>query len=189
MVPRAEQRSELGTDAYHGGVVYPRHAALHPAKYQNGLLARVIEAGAQVAPYCPVLDIERSAAGFTLRTPHGAITARDVTDETYLKASQQEQLLQAAVDSAGLCQFSNPTAEDMAKFVSAQHGVDWSADDVIALGRRCLKEEREFNLRAGFGRDADELPSFLRTEPIKTPAGDAVFDLPDELIDTFWDDL
>jgi len=78
MVSRAEQRSELGTDAYHGGVVYPRHAALHPAKYQNGLLARVIGSGAQVATYCPVLDIERSAVGFTLRTPHGAITARDV---------------------------------------------------------------------------------------------------------------
>jgi glycine/D-amino acid oxidase-like deaminating enzyme len=78
IVPRAEQRNELGTDAYHGGVVYPRHAALHPAKYQNGLLARVIGLGAQVVPYCPVLDIERSAAGFTLRTPHGAITARDV---------------------------------------------------------------------------------------------------------------
>ena len=136
------------------------------------------------------------AMGITYATsPQGAdhtaglVTARDVTDETYLKASRQEQVLQAAVDSAGLCQFSNPTAEDMAKFVSAQHGVDWSADDVMALGKRCMKEEREFNLRAGFGRDADELPSFLRTEPLKTAAGDAVFDLPDELIDTFWDDL
>ncbi|MCH8993607.1 MAG: aldehyde ferredoxin oxidoreductase, partial [Chloroflexi bacterium] len=119
----------------------------------------------------------------------GLVTARGVTDETYLKASRQEQVLQAAVDSVGLCQFSNPTAEDMAKFVSAQHGVSWSADDALALGKRCLLDEREFNLKAGFGRDADELPAFLRSEPIKTPDGDAVFDLPDELIDTFWDDL
>lgn len=119
----------------------------------------------------------------------GLVTARGVSEETYLKASRQEQVLQAAVDSVGLCQFSNPKAEDMAKLVSAQHGVSWSADDVLALGRRCLREEREFNLRAGFGRDADEMPAFLRTEPLKTPDGDAVFDLPDELIDSFWDEL
>ncbi len=119
----------------------------------------------------------------------GLVTARGVTEETYLKASRHEQVLQAAVDSVGLCQFSNPTAEDMAKFVSAQHGVSWTADDAMALGKRCLEEEHEFNLRAGFGRDADELPAFLRSEPLETPDGDAVFDLPDHLIDRFWDEL
>ncbi|MCH8993968.1 MAG: aldehyde ferredoxin oxidoreductase [Chloroflexi bacterium] len=136
------------------------------------------------------------AMGITYATsPQGAdhtaglVTARGVTEETYLKASRHEQVLQAAVDSVGLCQFSNPTAEDMAKFVSAQHGVSWSADDALALGKRCLLDEREFNLAAGFGRDADEIPSFLRTEPLETPDGNAVFDLPDDLIDSFWDDL
>ncbi len=119
----------------------------------------------------------------------GLVTARDVTEETYLNASRREQVLQAAIDSVGLCQFSNPTAEDMAAFVSAQHGVAWSADDVLELGKRCLRDEHEFNQSAGFGRDADEIPSFLRTEPLKTPDGDALFDLPDELIDTFWDEL
>jgi aldehyde:ferredoxin oxidoreductase len=136
------------------------------------------------------------AMGITYATsPQGAdhtaglVTARGVTDETYLKASRHEQVLQAAVDSAGLCQFSNPTAEDIAAFVSAQHGVSWIADDVLALGRQCLLDEREFNRRAGFGRDADELPAFLRTEAISTADGEAVFDLPDALIDTFWDEL
>ncbi len=136
------------------------------------------------------------AMGITYATsPQGAdhtaglVTARGVTEETYLKASRHEQVLQAAVDSVGLCQFSNPTAEDMAQFVSAQHGVSWTAEDVMALGKRCLLDEREFNLRAGFGRDADQLPSFLRTEPLRTADGDAVFDLPDELIDSFWDEL
>ncbi|MEX0785840.1 MAG: aldehyde ferredoxin oxidoreductase C-terminal domain-containing protein, partial [Dehalococcoidia bacterium] len=136
------------------------------------------------------------AMGITYATsPQGAdhtaglVTARGVTDETYLKASRHEQVLQAAVDSVGLCQFSNPTAGDMAAFVSAQHGVSWSADDVLALGKRCLLDEREFNQRAGFGREADEIPAFLRSEALTTPDGDAVFDLPAELIDTFWDEL
>ena len=119
----------------------------------------------------------------------GLVTARGVTEETYLQASRHEQILQAAVDSVGLCQFTNATAEDMATFVSAQHGVAFSSDDVMALGRRCLRDEREFNQGAGFGRDADELPAFLRSEPLTTTDGDAVFDLPDELIDRFWDEV
>ncbi len=119
----------------------------------------------------------------------GLVTARGVTAETYLKASRHEQVLQAAVDSVGLCQFSNPAADDLARFVSAQHGVAWSADDALALGRRCLRDEREFNTGAGFGRDADALPAFLRTEALVTPDGDAVFDLPDALLDSFWDEV
>jgi aldehyde:ferredoxin oxidoreductase len=136
------------------------------------------------------------AMGITYATsPQGAdhtaglVTARGVTPETYLKASRHEQVLQAAVDSVGLCQFSNPTADDMAAFVSAQHGVGWSPDDVMALGRQCLLDEREFNQRAGIGRDAEQIPAFLRTEALQTSDGPAVFDLPDELIDSFWDEL
>jgi aldehyde:ferredoxin oxidoreductase len=134
------------------------------------------------------------AMGITYATsPQGAdhtaglVTARNVTPDTLLKASRHEQILQAAVDSVGLCQFSNPTEADMARFVSAQYGVSWGPEDVLEMGRRVLKEERDFNLRAGFGRDADYLPEFLRTEPLHTPDGEMAFDLPDELLDSFWD--
>lgn len=81
-VPRAEQRRELGSNAYHGGVVYPRHAALHPAKYHKGLLARALEAGAEVIGHCPVLAIERGAGGSRLATAKGSVTARDVVVAT-----------------------------------------------------------------------------------------------------------
>ena len=58
-VPRAEQRSELGTDAYFGGVVYRRHASIDPARYHQGLLERVAAAGATIAVRCPVRSIAR----------------------------------------------------------------------------------------------------------------------------------
>jgi aldehyde:ferredoxin oxidoreductase len=134
------------------------------------------------------------AMGITYATsPQGAdhtaglVTARGVTPETLLKASRHEQVLMAAVDSVGLCQFSNPVEEEMASFVSAMHGVEWTADDVRALGRRALVEERDFNARAGFGRDAEALPAWLRTEPLQTPEGGQVFDVDDALIDRFWE--
>lgn len=77
-VPRADQRTELGSDAYHGGVVYPRHAALHPAKYHRGLLDRALAAGAEIRPRCPALGIEGRPGAFTVATPDGTVEARDV---------------------------------------------------------------------------------------------------------------
>lgn len=82
VVSRAEQRSELGTDAYFGGVVYPRHASLDPGRYHQGLMDRVLAAGASIAPHCPVTRIERLSQGFRLHTPRGTVTARDVVIAT-----------------------------------------------------------------------------------------------------------
>ena len=39
-VPRAELGAEVGTHAYHGGVVFERTGGLHPARFHRGLLAR-----------------------------------------------------------------------------------------------------------------------------------------------------
>ncbi|MGF7162551.1 glycine/D-amino acid oxidase-like deaminating enzyme [Rhodoligotrophos appendicifer] len=82
VVPRSEQREELGTDAYHGGVVYPRHAVLDPGKFHHGLLERVLQAGAAIATHCPVTGIERMKQGFRLTTPRGILEARDVVVAT-----------------------------------------------------------------------------------------------------------
>jgi aldehyde:ferredoxin oxidoreductase len=134
------------------------------------------------------------AMGITYATsPQGAdhtaglVTARGVTHETLLKASQHEQILMAAIDSSGLCQFSNPVADDISTLVRAMYGVDWSAADVMALGRRVLVTERDFNRRAGVVSDVEALPDFLRTEPLHTADGDQVFDLDETLISRFWD--
>ncbi len=78
VVPREDQRREIGSDRYFGGVVYPAHAALHPGKYHLGLLALAQGAGAQVVSHCPVLSIQRESDGFRLATPRGSLQARDV---------------------------------------------------------------------------------------------------------------
>lgn len=78
VVPRAEQRRELGTDAYFGGVVYERHASVDPARLHQGLLTRVLAAGAQIAARCPVLGLRREGAGWEVATPRGVVRARDV---------------------------------------------------------------------------------------------------------------
>ncbi len=86
VVPRAEQRRELGTDAYWGGVVYGQHASVDPARYHQGLLQRVQAAGATVAARCPAQRVERVQGGgsapFTVHTSRGAVRARDVVIAT-----------------------------------------------------------------------------------------------------------
>jgi glycine/D-amino acid oxidase-like deaminating enzyme len=82
MVPRDRQHEELGTDLYWGGAVYTQHCSVHPARYHQGVLDRVMAAGGQLAPRCPVLQISRSNGQFTLRTSRGEVTARDVVIAT-----------------------------------------------------------------------------------------------------------
>jgi glycine/D-amino acid oxidase-like deaminating enzyme len=82
MVPRSEQRRELGSDSYFGGVVFPRHASLNPALYHRGLLSRAVESGAHVVGHCGVTGIAREAKGFLLQTAKGPVRARDVVVAT-----------------------------------------------------------------------------------------------------------
>ncbi len=78
MVPASEQRKELGTDGYYGGVVYPHHASLDPARYHQELLERAQSSGARVFPFCPVTAIARDGEGFRLTTAKGTVAARNV---------------------------------------------------------------------------------------------------------------
>ena len=78
LVPRSKQRTELGTDAYFGGAVFPKHASLDPGRYHQGLLTRVIEAGAAVVTRCPAMSIERERGVFLITTPQGDVRTRDV---------------------------------------------------------------------------------------------------------------
>ncbi len=82
VVPRAEQRSEIGSDRYCGGVVFPAHAALHPGKYHRGMLVCAQTAGATVIGRCPAIAIQRDGQSFRLTTPRGSLQARDVVVAT-----------------------------------------------------------------------------------------------------------
>ncbi|GBD24071.1 putative oxidoreductase YdhV [bacterium HR29] len=116
----------------------------------------------------------------------GMVTARGATPETLVKQSRHEQLVMMAIDSMGVCQFSNALPADLARFVSHRFGVEWKDTDVLAMARRAIEAEREFNRRAGLDPSHDRLPRWLREEPLETPDGPMVFDIPDELLDRVW---
>ena len=116
----------------------------------------------------------------------GMVTARGATPDTLVKQSRQEQLTMMAVDSVGVCQFTNALPGDMAAFISERFGEPVSEDELLALSRDAIETEREFNRRAGFDREDDRLPQWLRDEPLPMPDGPSVFDIEDALIDEVW---
>ena len=78
MVPKAEQHREIGSDLYHGGMLRPDLAGLHPAKFHAGLLERAIEAGVTVHGETAVGGIRRDGDGFEVETLRGRIKAKEV---------------------------------------------------------------------------------------------------------------
>lgn len=82
MVPRDEQRRELGSDVYFGGVVYSRHVSVDPARLHQGMLDRVLEAGARVIANCPVTALRGGDGAIQVATPRGTVVARDVVVAT-----------------------------------------------------------------------------------------------------------
>ena len=78
VVPPSRTHSELGTNLYHGGVVYPRTASLDPGRYHRGVMDTALAAGAALVTHCPVGALDRRAGGFSLTTPRGRVEARKV---------------------------------------------------------------------------------------------------------------
>ena len=78
MIPRSSQHSELGTNAYFGGAIFPKHASVDPAAYHKGLLGKALEAGAIIISNCAAENINRNKNGFSVKTSKGIVQADKV---------------------------------------------------------------------------------------------------------------
>ena len=94
-----------------------------------------------------------------------------------VELSQGLQVATAAIDAAGLCLFVAFAVLDnedglptVAKMLNAQYGLELTPDDIIELGKSILRNEKEFNKKAGFTKVDDQLPEFFTEEfpPHKT---------------------
>jgi glycine/D-amino acid oxidase-like deaminating enzyme len=78
MVPREQQRGEIASDYYYGGMVVERSASLHPALYYKGLLDACRRRDIAVCADAAVTDIARSGADWRITTSRGATEAGDI---------------------------------------------------------------------------------------------------------------
>jgi aldehyde:ferredoxin oxidoreductase len=79
------------------------------------------------------------------------------------------QDLTALVDSCGLCLFTTfgIGLPEIAQQFRTATGIDASDEELLLAGERIWNLERLFNLKAGFSKADDTLPSRLLTEPMK----------------------
>jgi aldehyde:ferredoxin oxidoreductase len=98
------------------------------------------------------------------------LKTREMDTEALIGQSLAQQVKVAANDSLGFCVFgqsiTNTNTEFLANTLNAAHGTSLTPDFFEALGRETLKLEREFNRRAGFTEQDDELPAFFYAEAL-----------------------
>jgi len=111
----------------------------------------------------------------------GLIVDPGQAPEEFARASQDSQILNAAVDASGFCQFLMPNIEEIAEFYARFHGEEVTREQVADMGWQCLEDEWEFNRRAGFGPEDDKMATCMAEDAI----GDEVkfvWDVPDEVV-------
>jgi glycine/D-amino acid oxidase-like deaminating enzyme len=78
-VPRDSLREEIGSDAFHGGVVVELSGGLDPARFHAGLASIAIRSGIRIAEDTPALGLRpRAREGFDVETSRGVVRARNV---------------------------------------------------------------------------------------------------------------
>jgi len=83
VLPREELRTEVGSDAFYGGLVVERSGGLHPGKLVAGLARLAGDAGVVLAEGTRALRVRAQADGRSVvETSRGAILARDVISGT-----------------------------------------------------------------------------------------------------------
>lgn len=78
LVTRQEQKKEIGTDLYYGGLVDEVSAGVNPAQYVTGLARAAEKAGATLHARSRVHKIERREMRFLIHTERGEITAENI---------------------------------------------------------------------------------------------------------------
>lgn len=129
-------------------------------------------------------------AGYAIATEVMGVggEADPLEKEGKAELSRNLQRSTAVIDSTGYCLFTAFAVldipeglEGMVETVNGVLGTDLTVDDVSEIGKQVLETEREFNKKAGFTKEDDRLPEFMKEE--KLPPHNQVFDVPDEEID------
>ena len=105
--------------------------------------------------------------------------------------SRELQIATAAVDSTGMCLFiafavldQPETFQALIDMINTCYGLSLTGDDVTALGKAVLKNEREFNTAAGFSAENDRLPNYFKRESF--PPHNITFLVEDKDLDTLY---
>jgi glycine/D-amino acid oxidase-like deaminating enzyme len=75
LISAEKMHDEIGSDLYHGGLVEPMSAGVHPAKYIAGLIRMADVSGVDLHEHVEVQKIERVNGKFRVHTSRGPVMA------------------------------------------------------------------------------------------------------------------
>ena len=108
--------------------------------------------------------------------------------------SRAFQTTTAFIDSAGHCLFIAFAILDIASGFEGMMeecngvlGTNWKSEDAAKIGAEVLRKERAFNEAAGFTKEQDRIPEFMKQEPL--PPHNQVYDVPDSALDSVFGEM
>jgi aldehyde:ferredoxin oxidoreductase len=110
----------------------------------------------------------------------GLVIKPGIAEEEMVKASQLAQLVNAVGDASGFCMFLNVGLDDVRTFYGHLYGEDVSREQIADMGWQILKDEWEFNRRAGLTDADDEMPDCMKQDGIGPEK--VVWDVPKEIV-------
>ena len=78
LIPATELKAEIDSPLYHGALLDPMSAGVHPAKYIAGLITMADHLGVELHETVTAEAIEHRGSGFSVGTSRGTIAADDV---------------------------------------------------------------------------------------------------------------
>ena len=135
-------------------------------------------------------------AGYTI-TPEILAVSDDLdplSPEGKAALSRAFQATTAFIDSSGHCLFIAFAILDiesgfqrMVDEVNGVLGTDWTADDIVEMGKDVLRIERKFNEAAGISKEDDRLPEFMHLESL--PPHDVKFEIGEDTLDSVFGEM
>ena len=133
LISPGELEREVGTRAYHGGILDPLSAQLHPGKYVMGLAQAALRAGAELHEQTAALSIDRvPGEGFRVTTSSGTIRAGQVMVATNGYTDRLHRGLQRRVLPIG-------------SFVVATEPLPDALAQEISPGKRNMVDSKHFS--------------------------------------------
>ena len=96
----------------------------------------------------------------------GLVIDPEISGEDAVRASQEAQIINAVCDASGFCQFLQPSLDEIRTSYGLFYDEEVSREMIVELGWQCLEDEWEFNRRAGFTDEDDDIAVCLREEGI-----------------------
>ena len=157
LVPRDEQRCEIGSDRYHGLLVDERSGAINPAQYVRGLAAAAIRRGVSIATGVGVAAVQRQPGGWRVQTTGGEVQARDVLFATNGYTNGASPALQRRfVPIGSYIIATEPLDESQAVALLPKRRMAFDSKNFLYYFRTTTDRRLLFGGRAEFGRTSPD---------------------------------